>query len=103
MRVEKKTFGQAPFWSSALISLSGAPASSGWTGSQSLDALLRTCQPPRPSVWVSADATPGSAHATAIATSRQNRNIFASLKACVQPLYGSLNVSTHHAEPSDAD
>src|SRR3954447_9003452 len=96
MRVEKKTFGQAPFCSSALISLSGAPASSGRTCSQpavektgeetsaplcAAVALLWTCQPARPSVRVFADATPGSRHAAPIATSRQNRSIFPSVKA----------------------
>jgi hypothetical protein len=34
MFVEKNTLGQAPFWSNALISVPGAPASSVATGSQ---------------------------------------------------------------------
>src|SRR3954453_454433 len=117
MRVEKKMCGQAPFCSSALISVSGAPASSGRTRSQPAVenageeisaplwvavALLWTCQPPRPSVRVFADATPGSRHAAPIATSSQNRSIFPSVKT--QQLFRRFTerqarTDTRHVKP----
>jgi len=74
MFVEKNTFGQAPFWSNALISVPGAPASSVATGSQPVVgnpgveitdpdwvavALVSTLQPPAPRSTTALDPVAG--------------------------------------------
>src|ERR1700679_2360343 len=71
MFVPSKTSGQAPFWRSASISVPGAPASSGLTFNQwavskpgreiraptpVVRALLRTSQPPSPTVVTPVDS-----------------------------------------------
>ena len=87
MCVEKKTLGQCPFWTSASTSVPGAPPSSGATFSQPLapkpgretaapslpaEALLCTCQPFRPTVWVAAPADAGPASAAMAAAAMTN-------------------------------
>src|SRR6266487_340443 len=76
MLVEKKTFGQMPFCSSASISVPGAPASSLATGSQPTVlnpgveiccppwvavALLSTCQPADPRSDIALEPVAGAA------------------------------------------
>src|SRR3954452_21732757 len=96
MLVEKKTSGHAAFSTKALTSVPTAPASSGFTVNQLLVAkpgaeicapgcvamaLLCTCQPPRPTVSVLAEAAVADnekpmapTKATAVATRARTPN-----------------------------
>jgi len=107
MLVEKNTFGQRPVWTSAFTSVPTAPASSGLTSSQEpvgkpgveiwepacvASALLWTCQPPSPTILVSADAAdvPIAASPTSVIVNR-GRQQRATRDTVVLPIRQSSN------------
>ena len=106
MFVEKNTSGQWPVCTSAPTSVPTAPASSGLTcshepvGKPGVEicwgdcvacALLWTCQPPRPTVWVSAEAASAAmatvaSRASVAVASRVRRRRAARRDMCFLPV-----------------